>query len=101
MPVGRQGRFGVKGAEAVPDVVGEDVLRPGGRILVAEYRPPRGRFARHSASLLLGHTMAHLKGDMVETLLREAEFEALSGNDLRPAMCCTFGVKPAQEAESL
>ncbi|MFE4256883.1 hypothetical protein ACFRU3_47260 [Streptomyces sp. NPDC056910] len=45
--------------------------------------------------------MAHLKGDMLETLLREAEFEALSSNDLRPAMCCTSGVKPAQEPESL
>jgi hypothetical protein len=38
---------------------------------------------------------------MVEALLREAGFEALSSNDLRPAMCCTFGVKSAQEPESL
>lgn len=73
------------------------VLRPGGRVLIAEYRPPRGRLARLLAPLTLGHTRPHLTADTVETLLRDAGFTELSRSELRPATTCVVARKPGRE----
>jgi len=59
------------------------VLRPGGSVLIAEFRPPVSRIGR---GLVRAHSpeMANNRVDLLEPMLREAGFEQLDSRDLRP-----------------
>ena len=70
------------------------VLRPGGRVLVADFRPPAGRLARrligHFTSSAMENNPVHLLGPMV----REAGFERVRSGDVRPWFRYAQAVKP-------
>jgi ubiquinone/menaquinone biosynthesis C-methylase UbiE len=82
-----------------PKAIGEmfRVLRPGGSVLIAEFRPPASRTGRrmirtHSAA------MADNRIDLLEPMVRETGFEQLSSGDLRPWMHYVQAVKPTAAA---
>jgi ubiquinone/menaquinone biosynthesis C-methylase UbiE len=62
------------------------VLRPGGRLLVADFRPPRSRLGRHLVGAVTGPVMAHNPAHLLETLVRDAGFQVLGRGDLRPLL---------------
>ncbi|GAA2214290.1 hypothetical protein GCM10009850_097550 [Nonomuraea monospora] len=51
------------------------VLRPGGRLLIAEFRPPDGRLTRRLAGLLSGPAMRHDPRDLLGTMIPDAGFQ--------------------------
>jgi ubiquinone/menaquinone biosynthesis C-methylase UbiE len=60
------------------------VLRPGGRLLIAEFRPPRSRLGRRVISGLASPAMAEDQRQLLPGLIREAGFADLRTGDLRP-----------------
>ena len=54
------------------------VLRPGGRLLVADFRPSRRRFTLHSG----GHAMRHNDPDLIAELAEAAGFRVEGRGDL-------------------
>ncbi|WP_227025672.1 class I SAM-dependent methyltransferase [Streptomyces fodineus] len=60
------------------------VLRPGGRLLVVEFRPPRTRIGRHLVHGGAGHAMAHNPVDLLDGLVTDARFELGGRADVRP-----------------
>lgn len=73
------------------------VLRPGGSVLIAEFRPPATRIGRrmirtHSAA------MADNRVDLLDPMVREAGFEQLRSGDLRPWMHYVRAMKPSAAA---
>jgi ubiquinone/menaquinone biosynthesis C-methylase UbiE len=61
------------------------VLRPGGLVLIAEFRPPTSRIGRRLVTALTGHNaMANNRVDLLEPMTREAGFEQPRFGDLRP-----------------
>ncbi|MEV6056520.1 methyltransferase domain-containing protein [Streptomyces sp. NPDC052107] len=60
------------------------VLRPGGRLLVAEFRPPKSRIGRHLVHSGAGDAMAHHRVDLLDALVTDAGFELTGRGDLRP-----------------
>jgi len=60
------------------------VLRPGGRLLVADFRPPRSRVGRHIVGAVTGSQMQHNPIDRLEPLVRDAGFDVLDRGDLKP-----------------
>lgn len=84
-------------ADAVrPQAVGEmsRVLRPGGSLLIAEFRPPSSRIGRR---LISAHSpaMASSRVDLLEPIVREAGFEQPRSGDLRPWIHYVSALKPA------
>jgi ubiquinone/menaquinone biosynthesis C-methylase UbiE len=69
-----------------PQAIGEmfRVLRPGGSLLIAEFRPPSSRFGRRLIGGLHSPAMAENRIDLLEPMVREAGFEQLRSGDLRP-----------------
>jgi ubiquinone/menaquinone biosynthesis C-methylase UbiE len=69
-----------------PQAIGEmfRVLRPGGSVLIAEFRPPASRIGRHLIGALHSPAMAKNRVDLLEPMVREAGFEQLHSGDLRP-----------------
>jgi ubiquinone/menaquinone biosynthesis C-methylase UbiE len=60
------------------------VLRPGGRLLIADFRPPRNRAANHLIGALSGHAMQHNPIDQLAGLVADAGFELIGTGDRRP-----------------
>jgi ubiquinone/menaquinone biosynthesis C-methylase UbiE len=61
------------------------VLRPGGSVLVAEFRPPASRIGRRVIKGLTGHrTMAENRVDLLEPMIRAAGFDQLRSGEIRP-----------------
>ncbi|MBT2232265.1 class I SAM-dependent methyltransferase [Nonomuraea sp. NEAU-A123] len=58
------------------------VLRPGGRLLIAEFRPPANRLARHVIGALSGPAMRHDPRDLLGTMIPDAGFTVESEGDL-------------------
>jgi ubiquinone/menaquinone biosynthesis C-methylase UbiE len=58
------------------------VLRPGGRLLIAEFRPPAGRLARHLVGLLSGPAMRHDPRDLLGTMIPDAGFRVAAEGPL-------------------
>ena len=59
------------------------VLRPGGRLLLADFRPPRSRLARHVVGALTGSRMLDNPDGRLAGLVRAAGFTVLDAGDLR------------------
>jgi ubiquinone/menaquinone biosynthesis C-methylase UbiE len=73
------------------------VLRPGGSVLVAEFRPPTNRIGRR---LIGAHSpaMANNRVDLLAPLVREAGFDQLRTGDLRPWIHYVQAHKPTVAA---
>jgi ubiquinone/menaquinone biosynthesis C-methylase UbiE len=84
--------------ELRPRAIGEmfRVVRPGGRVLIADFRPPTTRIGRY---LLAGHVVSPAMKDnpihLLEPMVREAGFEQVRGGDVRPWLRYVRAVKPA------
>ena len=63
------------------------VLRPGGRLLVVEFRPPRSRLGRRLVHGAAGDAMAHNRIDLLDGLVADAGFDVHGRGDLRPWLC--------------
>jgi ubiquinone/menaquinone biosynthesis C-methylase UbiE len=80
-----------------PQAIGEmfRALRPGGSILIAEFRPPASRIGRRLITALTGHhAMAENRVDLLEPMIRKAGFERLHSGDLRPWISYVQAQKP-------
>lgn len=62
------------------------VLRPGGRLLIAEYRPPHNGFLHSLAGALCGHAMQHHAITDVAGLITEAGFDVAGSGDRWPSL---------------
>lgn len=60
------------------------VLRPGGRLLIAEFRPPRTGLGRHVVGSITGPAMQEDQRPLLPGLFREAGFGTPHTGDLRP-----------------
>ncbi|MGY6023474.1 class I SAM-dependent methyltransferase [Streptomyces spinosirectus] len=60
------------------------VVRPGGRLFVVEFRPPRSRLGRHLVHGGTAHAMAHNRVDLLEGSIADAGFEVRGRGDVRP-----------------
>lgn len=81
-----------------PRAIGEmfRVLRPGGSILIAEFRPPASRIGRRVITRLTGHdAMAENRVDLLEPMLREARFEHARSGEVRPWIYYVQAQKPS------
>jgi ubiquinone/menaquinone biosynthesis C-methylase UbiE len=69
------------------------VLRPGGSVLVADFRPPASRIGRR---LIRAHSPAMETNpvDLLEPMVRGAGFEQVRSGDLRPWIRYVRAVKP-------
>ncbi|MER6980309.1 class I SAM-dependent methyltransferase [Streptomyces carpinensis] len=63
------------------------VLRPGGRLLVVEFRPPRSRIGRRLVHTGTAHAMAYNRADLLGGLVADAGCEVRGSGDLRPWLC--------------
>jgi ubiquinone/menaquinone biosynthesis C-methylase UbiE len=74
------------------------VLRPGGRLLIAEFRPPRNRIV-HS---LIGHVtspaMQHNPLHLLEPMIEDAGFQQVHSGDLKPWIRYAQAVKSPTHA---
>jgi ubiquinone/menaquinone biosynthesis C-methylase UbiE len=57
------------------------VLRPGGRLLIADFRPPRNRALNHLIGALSGPAMQHNPIDRLPGLIADAGFEVTGSGD--------------------
>ncbi|MFI1164625.1 class I SAM-dependent methyltransferase [Streptomyces sp. NPDC020801] len=71
------------------------VLRPGGRLLVVEFRPPKSAVGRRLVHGGAGDAMAHNRVDLLDGLIRDAGFEVRGGGDVRPWLTYVQAVRPA------
>jgi ubiquinone/menaquinone biosynthesis C-methylase UbiE len=70
------------------------VLRPGGRILLADFRPPTSRLGRHLVGRLTDPAMQHNPVHQLPGLLQQAGFQQLDTGDLHPWISYVRGAKP-------
>jgi ubiquinone/menaquinone biosynthesis C-methylase UbiE len=76
------------------------LLRPGGRLLVADFRPPRGRWARHLVGAFAGHAMQHNPIHLLPGLVAEAGFTVTGTDDLWPMLSYVSAVQPSSQNRS-
>jgi ubiquinone/menaquinone biosynthesis C-methylase UbiE len=83
-----------------PRAIGEmfRVLRPGGSVLIAEFRPPASRPGRYLIGALHGPAMANNRLDLLPPMVRQAGFEQLRTGDLRPWIHYVQALKPTGPA---
>jgi ubiquinone/menaquinone biosynthesis C-methylase UbiE len=72
------------------------VVRPGGRLLVVEFRPPKSRLGRHLVHGGVSHAMAHHRVDLLEGLVTDAGFEVRGSGDIRPWLRHVQAVRPTR-----
>ena len=80
-----------------PDAIGEmqRVLRPGGHLLLAEFRPPRTRLGRSLIAPLVSTAMTHNPIHQLEPMVEAAGFEDVRSGDLHPWIHYVHARKPA------
>lgn len=69
------------------------VLRPGGRLLIAEFRPPRTGLGRHVVGSITGPAMMEDQRPLLPGLFREAGFATPRTGDLRPWITYAIAVR--------
>jgi ubiquinone/menaquinone biosynthesis C-methylase UbiE len=74
------------------------VLRPGGRVLVADFRPPRGQLSRFLVGALAGHVMRNNPVERIAPMIVEAGFDTVTVSQVRPFLHCVRAVKPGDDA---
>jgi SAM-dependent methyltransferase len=69
-----------------PRALGEmyRVTRPGGSLMIAEFRPPQGHLARHLVGALTSPAMARNPLHLLEPMIAGAGFGVTGRGDLRP-----------------
>ena len=70
------------------------VLRPGGRLLVADFRPPTSRLGRRLIRAVTGPMMEHNPVHLLDPMVREAGFGEVRSGNVRPWMHYVQAVKP-------
>ncbi|WP_406238561.1 class I SAM-dependent methyltransferase [Nocardia sp. NBC_01009] len=70
------------------------VLRPGGQLLIGEFRPPANRIGRHLVGALTGPAMEHNPIHLLEPMIADAGFEQITLGDLHPWIRYVTAVKP-------
>lgn len=70
------------------------VLRPGGRLLIAELRPPRGALAARLAGVVAGHAMRPSMPELLAELVPGAGFRVESTGTLRPLLHVVRATRP-------
>lgn len=70
------------------------VLRPGGRLLIGEFRPPANPLGRHLVGALTGPSMRHNPIHLLEPMVAEAGFEQIGSGDLHPWIRYITALKP-------
>jgi ubiquinone/menaquinone biosynthesis C-methylase UbiE len=58
------------------------VLRPGGLLMIADFRPPSGKAASHLVGAVGGHAMQHNPVDQLVGLVSDAGFEVTGTGDI-------------------
>jgi ubiquinone/menaquinone biosynthesis C-methylase UbiE len=71
------------------------VLRPGGRVLVADFRPPASPWLRRVVHLVVSHAMEHNPVQMLDSMVANAGFEDVSAGDIPPWIHYVTAAKPA------
>jgi ubiquinone/menaquinone biosynthesis C-methylase UbiE len=72
------------------------VLRPGGRLLAADYRPPASAWGGRLMGALAGPAMRHNPVHQLLPLVAQAGFDQLLSGDVRPWIHYVQAVKPGQ-----
>jgi ubiquinone/menaquinone biosynthesis C-methylase UbiE len=75
-----------------------DATRPGGPLLVAEFRPPRNRIVRYLIGLVTSPAMQHNPLHLLEPMIEDAGFEQVHSGDLRPWIRYVHAVKPTTKS---
>jgi SAM-dependent methyltransferase len=70
------------------------VVRPGGRLLVVEFQPPKSRFGRHLVHGGTAHAMAHNRVDLLDGFITDAGFEVRGRGDVRPWLYYVQATRP-------
>lgn len=70
------------------------VLRAGGRILLADFRPPRGRLGQHLVGAIAGPEMRDNPVERISPMLAEAGFEVESESRAGGFLHCVRALKP-------
>jgi ubiquinone/menaquinone biosynthesis C-methylase UbiE len=87
--------------EAVrPRVIGEmfRVLRPGGALLLADFRPPAGRTGRRLVGAIVGPVMEDNPVHLLEPMVVQQGFQPTGSGDVRPWIRYVRAVKPGPAA---
>jgi ubiquinone/menaquinone biosynthesis C-methylase UbiE len=71
------------------------VLRPGGWLLIAEFRPPSNPLLAHLVAALTGPAMRHNAHDLLGDLIPQAGFQALDAGDLPVMLSYVRARRPA------
>ncbi|MGK8558355.1 class I SAM-dependent methyltransferase [Nocardia gipuzkoensis] len=74
------------------------VLRPGGRLLIGEFRPPTNPIGIHIIGALTGPAMRDNPIELLEPMVADAGFEQIRSGDLRPWIRYVTAVKPGAAA---
>jgi ubiquinone/menaquinone biosynthesis C-methylase UbiE len=77
------------------------VLRPGGRLLIADFRPPRNRFANRLIGALTGHTMQHNPIGQLANLIAQAGFDISGRGDRSPWLHYVQAQRPTPDFGSV
>ncbi|MDV7355130.1 class I SAM-dependent methyltransferase [Rhodococcus oxybenzonivorans] len=70
------------------------VLRPGGRLLIADFRPPRNRIASHLVGAVSGHAMQHNPIHELAGSVRGAGFVVTGSGDRWPRLHYIQATRP-------
>lgn len=76
------------------------VLRPGGRVLVADFRPPRGHLGRHLVGAVAGEVMRDNPVERIAPMLTEAGFGAVTASRVGAFLHCVRANKPGGDASA-
>lgn len=70
------------------------VLRPGGRVVVADFRPPANRLLRRLVRPVVSDAMEHNPVHLIESMVSDAGFEKVGTGEALPWIHCVRGARP-------
>lgn len=70
------------------------LVRPGGRLLIVEFRPPRSRLGRRVVGTFVSHGMRHNHIEHIPHALSEAGFTPTATGDLWPLLSYVVAQRP-------